>query len=60
MKELKRHCRSLGTSLAGRSDQDCAKQYRERIPGGDRWQERLVLLVVNEINRDVRHEGFVL
>ena len=36
----------------GRSYQDSAEHYREKIPGGERWQERLVLMVVTEINRD--------
>lgn len=44
----------------GGSYQDCAENYREKIPGGERGQEKLVLVVVTEINRDVKHEGFVL
>lgn len=42
------------------SYQDCAEHYREKIPGGERWQEMLVLMASPEINRDVKHEGFVL
>lgn len=42
------------------SYQDCAEHYREKIPGGERWQQMLVLMASPEINRDVKHEGFVL
>ena len=42
------------------SAQGGAEQYREKTPGDERWQERLVLLVVTGINRDVTQEAFAL
>lgn len=56
-KAFRRHCGSLGTQWG--SDQGCAEQYREKIPGGERWQEARTS-VVTGINRDVRQEGLVL